>query len=106
MLNGPIWKNQSGADGADAAKAGIADHLAEPFGLTHFGVIVQEQQEISLDSPDRLIVQPGIIEFLVGAGETHDLAAIGRIPQVGKCRRIIAVVVDHDNLEIRISRLG
>ena len=102
------------ADTADLGAQRVRYHLVEPVAVDDLEVVVQQADQRGVGLAHAKIVDRGVIEF---AGERHhahaarirlaSARALGReLREVGERLRLVAVIVDDQDLEVRVRGLG
>ena len=102
VLHRLVGVEQHGADRANRRPNGEGDHLGQPVGAQGLAIIVEETEDVAGRVPRRVIVKGGVIERPGGVAQAQ--ARARRQPrEQGVAGRLAAIVVDQDDLEIRIG---
>ena len=102
MLHGVVRVKQPRADRADLRPLHVFRHDGEPFALDHLDVVVQEEQPRAVGLLDGEIVQRRKIERSAEVQERDVRSAAKYSRASSDC----ALVIDHDDLVVRVACLA
>ncbi len=102
MLHAAVGEQKPRADGADARQTCPSNHLTQPSRLDHRHVVIEKQNKLSIGLQGGLVVDVRIVERAGRIGNVQDL--MRQRFEIGRGLRLVAHIVDDDNLVIPICR--
>ena len=108
VLDGIVRVEQLCAHAAHTVLLGIHDHLLHPAGRDDLGIVVEQQQVLAGGSPCAKVIQGAVIE--AGALPCEHMQGVRvlllQLLVATEGSRLLAVVLDDDDLKIRVGGLA